>query len=286
MIASAFVKGDICDAELVDELVADHRLVVHFAAESHNDNSLRDPIAVPADEPDRHVHAARSGPQARRADPSRVDRRGLRRPRAGRPGSASASPRRTTRRARTRRPRRARTCSCAAWVRSFGVEATISNCSNNYGPYQHVEKFIPRQITNVLDGGAAQAVRRRGERARLDPRRRPQLGGADDHRARAVPARRTSSAPTASRTTSRSSRRSSSCSASPPTPTTTSPTGRATTSATRSTPRSCAPSSAGSRGTSRSATGLRQTIDWYRDNESWWRPQKDATEAKYAAQGQ
>jgi dTDP-glucose 4,6-dehydratase len=40
-----------------------------------------------------------------------------------------------------------------AWVRSFGVAATLSNCSNNYGPYQHVEKFIPRQITNILDGG-------------------------------------------------------------------------------------------------------------------------------------
>src|SRR4029450_10087421 len=40
-----------------------------------------------------------------------------------------------------------------AWVRSFGVEATLRNCSNNYGPYQHVEKFIPRQITNILDGG-------------------------------------------------------------------------------------------------------------------------------------
>ncbi len=39
-----------------------------------------------------------------------------------------------------------------AWVRSSGVRATISNCSNNYGPYQHVEKFIPRQITNVIDG--------------------------------------------------------------------------------------------------------------------------------------
>src|SRR5690606_35873719 len=39
-----------------------------------------------------------------------------------------------------------------AWVRSFGVRATISNCSNNYGPYQHVEKFIPRQITEVLEG--------------------------------------------------------------------------------------------------------------------------------------
>jgi dTDP-glucose 4,6-dehydratase len=39
-----------------------------------------------------------------------------------------------------------------AWVRSYGVRATLSNCSNNYGPYQHIEKFIPRQITNVLTG--------------------------------------------------------------------------------------------------------------------------------------
>jgi dTDP-glucose 4,6-dehydratase len=37
-----------------------------------------------------------------------------------------------------------------AWVRSFGIKATISNCSNNYGQYQHIEKFIPRQITNIL----------------------------------------------------------------------------------------------------------------------------------------
>ncbi|MDQ3123085.1 MAG: GDP-mannose 4,6-dehydratase, partial [bacterium] len=39
-----------------------------------------------------------------------------------------------------------------AWVRSFGIHATISNCSNNYGPRQHVEKFIPRQITEILEG--------------------------------------------------------------------------------------------------------------------------------------
>jgi dTDP-glucose 4,6-dehydratase len=39
-----------------------------------------------------------------------------------------------------------------AWVRSFRIQATISNCSNNYGPYQHVEKFIPRAITNILTG--------------------------------------------------------------------------------------------------------------------------------------
>ena len=39
-----------------------------------------------------------------------------------------------------------------AWVRTYGIRATISSCSNNYGPYQHVEKFIPRQITNILTG--------------------------------------------------------------------------------------------------------------------------------------
>ena len=39
-----------------------------------------------------------------------------------------------------------------AWTRTYGLRTTISNCSNNYGPYQHVEKFIPRQITNILEG--------------------------------------------------------------------------------------------------------------------------------------
>ena len=39
-----------------------------------------------------------------------------------------------------------------AWTRTYGIKATISNCSNNYGPRQHIEKFIPRQITNILSG--------------------------------------------------------------------------------------------------------------------------------------
>lgn len=43
-----------------------------------------------------------------------------------------------------------------AWVRTYGLCATISNCSNNYGPRQHVEKFIPRQITSIIDGGRPQ----------------------------------------------------------------------------------------------------------------------------------
>ncbi len=39
-----------------------------------------------------------------------------------------------------------------AWVRSYGLAATQSNCANNYGPYQHVEKFISRQVTNIICG--------------------------------------------------------------------------------------------------------------------------------------
>jgi dTDP-glucose 4,6-dehydratase len=39
-----------------------------------------------------------------------------------------------------------------AWVRSFGLKATISNCSNNFGPYQHEEKLIPRMIGLINSG--------------------------------------------------------------------------------------------------------------------------------------
>ena len=52
-----------------------------------------------------------------------------------------------------------------AWARSFGIHATLSNCANNYGPYQHVEKFIPRQITNVI-GGARPKLYGAGENVR------------------------------------------------------------------------------------------------------------------------
>ena len=53
-------------------------------------------------------------------------------------------------------------------MRTYGLRATISNCSNNYGPYQHVEKFIPRQITSIMEGarpklyGTGQNVRDSG----------------------------------------------------------------------------------------------------------------------------
>ena len=66
--------------------------------------------------------------------------------------SGSPRTRPTTRAAPTRASKAGSDHLVRAWVRSFGVRATISNCSNNYGPWQHIEKFIPRMITNLIDG--------------------------------------------------------------------------------------------------------------------------------------
>ena len=159
-------------------LVAEHDAVVHYAAESHNDNSLHDPLAVPAHQPHRHLHAARGGAPARHPLPPHLHRRGVRRPRARRPGAVHRAHAVQPVAARTPRRRPARTCWSGPGCARFGVRATISNCSNNYGPYQHVEKFIPRQITNVIDGIRPKLYGARRERPRLDPRRRPQLRGA------------------------------------------------------------------------------------------------------------
>jgi len=146
-----FVRGDIADAELMDDLVAAADLVVHFAAESHNDNSLRDPSPF--------IHTNLIGTYTIL---EAVRRHGVRLhhistdevygdlelddPAKFTPETPynPSSPYSSTKAGSDLLVR--------AWVRSFGVAATISNCSNNYGPYQHIEKFIPRQITNVLAG--------------------------------------------------------------------------------------------------------------------------------------
>jgi dTDP-glucose 4,6-dehydratase len=150
------IEGDLADTALVDDLVAASDAVVHFAAETHVDNSLADPApflhsnvvgtfsvleavrrhrvrlhhistdevygdlplhAAPGQEPVRFTEATPYNPSS---------------PYSATKASADLLVR--------------------AWVRSYGITATISNCSNNYGPFQHVEKFIPRQITNVLTG--------------------------------------------------------------------------------------------------------------------------------------
>jgi dTDP-glucose 4,6-dehydratase len=146
-----FVKGDVADPGVVDKLVADADLVVHFAAESHNDNSLRDPSpfvhtnlvgtftlleAVRRhDVRYHHISTDEVYGDLELDDPAKFTPQTPYNP---------SSPYSSTKAGSDLLVR--------AWVRSFGVRATISNCSNNYGPYQHIEKFIPRQITNVLSG--------------------------------------------------------------------------------------------------------------------------------------
>jgi dTDP-glucose 4,6-dehydratase len=146
-----FVHGDICDAPLVDRLVSECDMVVHFAAESHVDNSLHDP------EPFVRTNVIgtytileavrRHGARLHHISTDEVfgdlDLEGDDKFTEQTPYDPS-SPYSATKASSDMLVR--------AWVRSFGVAATLSNCANNYGPYQHVEKFIPRQITNILGG--------------------------------------------------------------------------------------------------------------------------------------
>ena len=127
------VIGDICDASLLERIVPGCDAIVHFAAESHNDNSIFDPepfirtnvegtmrlleAACKYDVRFHHISTDEVYGDLALDDPARFDENSPYRP---------SSP--------------------------YSLRATISNCSNNYGPYQHVEKFIPRQITSILEG--------------------------------------------------------------------------------------------------------------------------------------
>jgi len=146
-----FVEGNICDAELMDKLVADTDVVVHFAAESHNDNSLRNPepfmytnfigtyrILEAVRKHGKRLHHISTDEvfgDLALDDPNKFTETTPYNPSSPYSSSKASSD-----------------LIVRAWVRSFGIHATISNCSNNYGPYMHIEKFIPRQITNVLSG--------------------------------------------------------------------------------------------------------------------------------------
>jgi dTDP-glucose 4,6-dehydratase len=153
--AIRLVEGDVTDTGLIDRLVAESDAVVHFAAETHVDNSLADP------EPFLHSNIVGTFSVL-----EAVRRHGVRLHHISTDEVYGDLPLDLPRGAATKftestsynpsSPYAATKASAdhlvRAWVRSFGVRATISNCSNNYGPFQHVEKFIPRQITNVLTG--------------------------------------------------------------------------------------------------------------------------------------
>jgi dTDP-glucose 4,6-dehydratase len=145
------VQGDVTDAELVSKLVADADVVVHFAAETHVDNSLANPepfLRANVVGTFTVLEAVRAaGVRLHHVSTDEVygdlELNSVQRFTESTPYNPS-SPYSATKAAADLLVR--------SWVRSYGVAATISNCSNNYGPYQHVEKFIPRQITNVLTG--------------------------------------------------------------------------------------------------------------------------------------
>jgi dTDP-glucose 4,6-dehydratase len=146
-----FVHGDVCDATLVDGLVADADVIVHFAAESHVDNSLHDPapflrsnligtytLLEAVRRHDRRLHHISTDEVFGHLDLDSPDRFTETSP------YDPSSPYSATKAGSDMLVR--------AWARSFGIAATVSNCANNYGPFQHVEKFIPRQVTNILIG--------------------------------------------------------------------------------------------------------------------------------------
>ena len=145
------VDGDVNDESLVEGLVGASDTVVHFAAETHVDNSLADPTPF-----------LRSNVDGTFMVLEAVRRHGVRLHHISTDEVYGDLPLNEKVRFTAATPynpsspyaasKAAADLLVRAWVRSFRIQATISNCSNNYGPYQHVEKFIPRAITNVLTG--------------------------------------------------------------------------------------------------------------------------------------
>ena len=277
------VVGDVCDAGLLASLVPGHDAVVHFAAETHNDNSIADPAPFLRTNVDgtfclleavrrcgaryHHVSTDEVFGDLALDDPSRFTENSPYRPSSPYSSSKAASD-----------------LLVRAWTRTYGLRATVSNCSNNYGPYQHVEKFIPRQITNIIDGvrpklyGAGTNVRdwvnvedhssavwailtrgqvgetyligADGQRSNLEVLRMIlEATGHDPDDFDHVPDR-----PGHDRRYAIDS--------------------------------SKLRRELGWRPTHADfSAGLRQTIGWYAANEAWWRPAKEAAEARYALQG-
>ena len=278
------VVGDICDTELLEHIMPGHDAIVHFAAESHNDNSIANPepflhtnvegtfrlleAARKFDVRFHHVSTDEVYGDLALDDPARFTEKTPYRPSSPYSSSKAASD-----------------MLVRAWTRTYGLKATISNCSNNYGPYQHVEKFIPRAITNILRGerpklygngenvrdwihtedhssavwailtkgavGETYLVGADGEKSNIDVLQAilvamgKDANGFDWVRDRLGHDRR-----------------------------------YAIDSSKLRRELGWKPMHTDF------AKGLAATIRWYRDNERWWRPVKEATEAKYRARGQ
>jgi dTDP-glucose 4,6-dehydratase len=144
------VVGDICDPVVVDETVAGHDVVVHFAAESHVDRSIASAAPFVAtnvlgtqtllDAALRHgtgrfVHVSTDEVYGSIDTGSWTESAPL----------APNSPYAAT--------KAGSDLLVLAYHRTYGMDVVLTRCSNNYGPYQFPEKIIPLFVTNLLDGG-------------------------------------------------------------------------------------------------------------------------------------
>jgi len=148
----SFVRGDICDAKEVKEVMEDVDTVVHFAAESHVDRSITEAApfvmtnvvgtqvlldAAVASKVSRFHHVSTDEVFGSLAldDPHAFNEQTLYNPRSPYSASKAGSDH-----------------LVRAYHHTYALPVTITNCSNNYGPYQFPEKLIPLAITNLLEG--------------------------------------------------------------------------------------------------------------------------------------
>lgn len=157
-----FVQGDICDRELIDRLLAEHkpRAIVHFAAESHVDRSIHGPAAFVQT----NVHGTFNLLEASRAywstlsDQARDEFRFLHVSTDEVYGSLDPSdaPFSETHPYQPNSPYSASKAASDHLVRAYhhtyGFPTLTTNCSNNYGPYHFPEKLIPLVIANARAG--------------------------------------------------------------------------------------------------------------------------------------
>jgi dTDP-glucose 4,6-dehydratase len=146
----SFVRGDICDAPAVEKALQGCQAVVHFAAESHVDRSIYEPAPVietnvtgtfimlqvaKAQRVERFLHISTDEVYGDLPPGAFADENSPLQPSS--PYSASKA---------------SSDLLVRSYVRTFGFPALITRSSNNYGPYQFPEKFLPLMITNALDG--------------------------------------------------------------------------------------------------------------------------------------
>ncbi|MEU9109349.1 dTDP-glucose 4,6-dehydratase [Streptomyces xanthophaeus] len=144
-----FVRGDICDVEAVDQVMAGHDAVVHFAAESHVDRSIAGAgpfvmtnvvgTQVLLDAARKHgvgrfVHVSTDEVYGSITEGSWTEEWPLA---PNSPYSASKA---------------SSDLLALAYHRTHGMDVVVTRCSNNYGPYQFPEKVIPLFVSNLMDG--------------------------------------------------------------------------------------------------------------------------------------